>query len=662
MAGIEAPFTANANHACSPPQNLNKHSLARFLDTRCHHSLDLLKQTHAMLIKQFHFQDNYIAGSLIKHYSNPNFNTFTTSFKVFDQVPQPHIFLWNSLIRACIDNKDPYKAILAYRRMVVQGSIPNKYTFPLVLNACTAAEAFEEGKQFHGHLVKHGLGGDRYVLSAAIQMYAACGMVAEAKGLLTDGADKACWNAMINGYMKNGEVDAAKELFDIMPDRNIRSWNAMIAGYARNGMVHASKDLFDNMPQRDEVSWSAIITGYVQCGCFTDALEMFRRMLKEGMVLDEFILSSVLTACANVGASEQGRWIHTYVERHFNQLDPVLGTSLVDMYAKCGHLDFALEVFNKMKDKQVFTWNAMIGGLAMHGHGRQALNLFSQMQQQENFNPNAITFIAVLNACAHTGLVEEGYKHINSMEKDFGIKPTMEHYGCMVDLLGRAGLFKEAERMINSMPMKPNAAVWGALLGACRIHGNVELGERVANFVLELEPENSGRYALISNIYAKAQKWDDVLKLRKLMKNRGIKTIPGISLIECEGVVHEFIAGDHRHPRAKEIYLKLNEMLNRLKSEQGYAPNTREVMFEIEEEEEKENSVSHHSEKLAIAFGLISSSPEKTIRIMKNLRICEDCHVAIKLISRLYGREIVVRDRARYHHFKDGNCSCMDYW
>lgn len=546
--------------------------------------------------------------------------------------------------------------------MIIQGSIPNNYTFPLVLNACNAAEAIDEGKQFLAHLIKQGLGGDKYIKSAAIQMYGACGMMAEAKRMLTPCSDSACWNAMIDGYVKNGDLVASKELFDVMPCRNIRSWNAMISGYVRNGMIDESKKLFDDMPQRDGVSWSAIINGYVQCGCFTDALLMFRRMLKEGVTIDKFVLSSALTACANVCALEQGRWIHAYIDRNFKQLDPVLGTSLVDMYAKCGHLDFASVVFKKIRQhKQVFTWNAMISGFAIHGRANEALEFFAIMQK-ENIKPNAITFIAVLNACAHTGLVDEGYKHINSMEKDFGIAPTTEHYGCMVDLLGRAGLLEEAESMINSMPMKPNAVVWGALLGACRIHGNAELGERVAKILLELEPENSGRYAVLSNIYAKAHRWDDVSKLRKLMKCRGIKTIPGVSLIECEGVVHEFIAGDHRHPNAKEIHTKLKEVLKRLKMEQGYVPKTRDVTLEIFDEEEKENAISYHSEKLAIAFGLISSSPEKMIRITKNLRVCEDCHFVSKLISRVYGREIVVRDRARYHLFKDGECSCMDYW
>ncbi|KAM0947581.1 putative tetratricopeptide-like helical domain superfamily [Dioscorea sansibarensis] len=500
-ASIEAQLTSNnPNH----PQTLNKESLTHLLDTKCHHSLHLLKQTHAMLIKLSHFQDNYISGSLIKHYSNPNLNSFTTALKVFDHVPQPHVFLWNSLIRACIDNNHPYQAILAYHHMMLQGSIPNNYTFPLVLNACNAAEAIEEGKQFHAHFIKQGLGGDKYIKSAAIQMYGACRMMVEAKRMLTSCSDSACWNAMIDGYVKNGDLIAAKELFDVMPCRNIRSWNAMISGYARNGKVDEAKKLFDDMPQRDGVSWSAIINGYVQCGCFTDALEMFRWMLKEGVAIDKFVLSSALTACANVCALEQGRWIHAYIDRNFKQLDPVLGASLVDMYAKCGHLDLASEVFKKIQQhKQVFSWNAMISGFAIHGQAEQALELFALMQK-ENVKPNAITFIVVLNACAHTGLVDEGYKHINSMEKDFGITPRTEHYGCMVDLLGRAGLLEEAESMINSMPMKPNAAVWGALLGACRIHGNAELGERVAKLLLELEPENSGRYAVLSNIYAKA--------------------------------------------------------------------------------------------------------------------------------------------------------------
>uniref|UniRef100_A0A2P2II36 Pentatricopeptide repeat-containing protein At5g66520-like n=1 Tax=Rhizophora mucronata TaxID=61149 RepID=A0A2P2II36_RHIMU len=433
----------------------------------------------------------------------------------------------------------------------------------------------------------------------------------------------------------------------------------MITGLAKCGVVSEARELFNDMQVKDEITWSAMIDGYVKGGCFKEALEVFVVMQREEIRPSKFALSSGLAACANLGALGQGRWVHAYLEKNFIKLDSISGTALVDMYAKCGRVDMAWDVFEKMRVKEVFTWNAMISGLALNGRAEEAIEFFFRMLRG-NFRPNGITFVGVLNACAHAGMVSRGLEIFHSMKTVFDVEPEMEHYGCLVDLLGRAGHLAEAEDLILSMPMKPSAAVWGALLGACRKHGDVELGERVGKILLELEPLNSGRYALLSNIYAKAGRWDDVADVRKLMKERGVKTTPGSSVIELEGIVHEFKMGDGSHPQMKEIYLMLKSVIERLETE-GYLPNTSQVLFDIDEEE-KQTSLKYHSEKLAIAFGLISTKPGTTIRVVKNLRVCEDCHSATKLISRVYGREIIVRDRVRYHHFRNGMCSCNDFW
>ncbi|CAN1219438.1 Pentatricopeptide repeat-containing protein At5g66520 [Linum perenne] len=355
-------------------------------------------------------------------------------------------------------------------------------------------------------------------------------------------------------------------------------------------------------------------------------------MQREGVELSKFALTSVLAACAHLGALDHGRWIHAYVKKKRKSslvMDPTMATALLDMYAKCGRLDMAWEVFESLKEKEVFTWNAMIGGMAMHGRAEDAVE---------------ITFVGVLNACAHSGDVDRG----------------VEHYGCLVHGLARAGRLEEAEELVDSMPMEPNAAVWGALLGGCRIHGNMEIGERAGKILLEMDPDNSGRYALLSNIYAKAERWDDVVNVRKLMKERGVKTIAGSSMIDLGGCVHEFKMGEGSHPQMKDIYSMLKAMIERLTIE-GYVPDTSQVLFDIEEEE-KETALQYHSEKLAIAFGFINTKPGTTIRVVKNLRVCDDCHSAIKLISRVYGRDIILRDRVRYHHFRNGACSCKDFW
>ncbi|XP_021623595.1 pentatricopeptide repeat-containing protein At5g06540 [Manihot esculenta] len=644
-----------------PTSQSSQKAVLDLLNTKCTSSLQNLKQLHAVILRNGHFQDHYISGTLLKCYANHRFSNLDFAFKVFDHVPNPNVFVYNIIIKSCLDNNEPFKAISCYYQMVSANSRPNKFTYPTLLKACGIAEATKEGLQVHAHVIKQRLSGDGHIRSAGIQMYSAFGYVVEARRILDeDGeSDVICCNAMIDGYLKCGDVDSAKELFGKMEDRSVGSWNTMVSGLAKCGMVKEARELFDDMCEKDKISWSAMIDGYIKGGYYKEALEVFNVMQREEIKPRKFALSSVLAACANLGALDQGRWIHAYVKKNPNFLDAVVGTALVDMYVKCGRLDLAWDVFEELKEKETFTWNAMICGLAMHGRAEDAIELFFKMQS-EKFRPNEITFVGILNACAHKGLVDEGLKILESMEKFCDIEPKMEHYGCVVDLLGRAGLLAEAEDFIFSMPVEPNAAVWGALLGACRIHGNAELGERVGKILLQLEPQNSGRYALLSNIYAKAGRWDDVANVRKLMKERGVKTTTGTSMIDLNGVVHEFKMGDGSHPEMKSVYIMLKSMMERLEME-GYMPNTSQVLFDIEEEE-KETALRHHSEKLAIAFGLINTNPGSTIRIVKNLRMCEDCHSAVKLISQVYSRKIIVRDRARYHHFSNGECSCKNFW
>lgn len=325
-----------------------------------------------------------------------------------------------------------------------------------------------------------------------------------------------------------------------------------------------------------------MIDGYIKGGYHKEALEIFHLMQKENFKPKKFMLSSVLAACANVGALDQGRWIHAYIARNSIPLDAILGTSLVDMYAKCGCLDMAWDVFQKMKEKKIFAWNAMITGLAIHGRADDAIGLFSKVLNI-GMKPNEITFLGVLNACAHNGLVDKGLEFFNLMNEVYKIEPKAEHYGCLVDLLGRAGLLKEAEQLVNSMPMKPNAAIWGALLGACRIHGDILLGERVGNILLEMDPQNSGRYVLLSNIYAKAERWDDVGRVRKLMKERGIKTDRGSSMVELGGVVREIIAwyDDRMDPLMKDVYLMMERITERVHVESN-AQNASQVLLNVE--------------------------------------------------------------------------------
>jgi pentatricopeptide repeat protein len=397
----------------------------------------------------------------------------------------------------------------------------------------------------------------------------------------------------------------------------------------------------------------------VKCGQGQKALELFQQMQQEGVRPNSVTFVGVLNACASVIALEEGRRVHQQIIQSGLESDVFVGSSLVDMYAKCGSIEDACRVFNKMPSRDVVTWTAILGGFAMHGHGREALKHFEQMCD-EGVQPDDITFVCVLSACSHAGLVDEGMCLYASMIRDYMIPAKLEHYTCMVDLLGRAGHLQEAENMVMAMPCKPQAAAWMALLGACRIHGNVGMAECVAKRILELEPENAAVYVLLSNIYAAAGNRHLCENVERQRKERGAKKQPGRTWIEVNNEVHTFVVQGQDHPQMIEIHAEL-QRLSGLMHNAGYVPCTELVLDDVEEEE-KVSHLCHHSEKLAIAFGLINTAPGTPLRIRKNLRVCKDCHTSTKFISKIVGRSIAVRDANRFHHFEDGVCSCMDYW
>lgn len=392
-----------------------------------------------------------------------------------------------------------------------------------------------------------------------------------------------------------------------------------------------------------------------------EAMELFREMQFAGAIPNEFTLASALAACANLVALDQGRWIHVYMEKTRIRVNERLLASLIDMYAKCGEIKFASKIFfdEHSPRQRVWPWNAMIGGFAMHGLSKEAIDLFEQMKLT-NIAPDHVTFVALLTACSHGILVDEGRLYFKSMRCVHGLEPKIEHYGCMVDLFGRAGHLKEAEELIISMPMAPDAVIWGALLGACRIHGDIEMGEKIGKLIRELKPNLVGCHVLLANMYSDSGRWNDAVNLRNKIEISRMKKTPGCSSIELNGMFHQFLVGDRSHPQTNQIYSFLDEMTIKLKIA-GYVPEVREVLLDLDEED-KETALSRHSERLAIAFGLINTAPGTPIRIVKNLRVCGDCHQATKFISKVYDREIIVRDRIRFHHFKDGLCSCNDYW
>ncbi|KAE8037445.1 hypothetical protein FH972_010032 [Carpinus fangiana] len=416
------------------------------------------------------------------------------------------------------------------------------------------------------------------------------------------------------------------------------------------------------MSDKDVVSWTSMISAYVLDQRPRQALDLFREMLSLGVRPDAAALVSVLSAIGDLGFVEEGKWIHTYISANKITLSPgFIASALIDMYSKCGHIENASHVFRCVSHrKNIGDWNSLISALATHGLGQEALEIFLDMERME-IEPDEITFLGLLTACSHGGMVDEGQYYFKIMQEKYNIVPKIQHYGCLVDLYGRAGLLEDALGVIQTMPMEADVLAWKAILSASTKHGNVAIGENAAFKVMDLAPEDSSCYILLSNIYAKARRWDDVAKVRLMMKQRGVRKIPGCSSILVNGKVHEFLVRkemDMRHD--SEVLSKIEEMVSRLKLE-GYEPDLTQVLLDIEEEG-KGSSLCHHSEKMALAFGLINVRNGASIHIVKNLRICCDCHSFIKLVSRVYNRRIVVRDQNRFHHFEDGSCSCKGYW
>ncbi|KAL6652517.1 hypothetical protein ACP70R_011442 [Stipagrostis hirtigluma subsp. patula] len=623
--------------------------------------------------------------------------------RLFRLGPRPPLSApsYNILMRAFLRAGRPEDALHLFVEMLdVAAACPDQHTVACALKTCSRMCNLDVARGVQAYAVKHGFLADRFVLSSLIHMYASCGDVAAARLLFDSVEDKGVvtWNAIIAGYFKNGDWKEVVEMFKAMLESGapfdevtlvsvatacgrignaeLGKWiggyveekgmaasrnlmTALVDMYAKCGEIGKARRLFDRMQSRDVIAWSAMISGYTQADQCQEALALFSEMQVAEVEPNDVTMVSVLSACAVLSALETGKWVHSYIRRKRLPLTVVLGTALVDFYAKCGCIDSAVEAFEAMPVKNSWTWTALIKGMASNGRGKEALELFSSMCEA-NIEPTDVTFIGVLLACSHNCLVEEGRQYFDSMTLDYGIKPRIEHYGCMVDLLGRAGLVDEAYQFIITMPIEPNTVIWRTLLSSCTVHKNVEIGEEALKQIARLDCSHSGDYILMSNIYASVGRWKDAAMIRKEMKDRGIEKIPGCSLIELDGVVFEFFAEDSDHPQLREIYKKVDEMIDKIK-QAGYVPNTADARLDVDECE-KEVSVSHHSEKLAIAFGLLKSHPGATIRLSKNLRVCSDCHSATKVISKVYNREIVVRDRNRFHHFKDGFCSCNDCW
>ncbi|XP_043719085.1 pentatricopeptide repeat-containing protein At1g33350-like [Telopea speciosissima] len=532
LAGKENQHTM---HFASPQvpseRNLNKYVL--YVLDKCNH----LKQLQAFLLTLGHGHTPFYAFKLVR-FCAVTIADFDYARFIFDHVHSPNVYLYTAMITAYASKPDHRSAILLFRTMIRRGrSKPNHFIYPQVLKSSSEISETQGTKSIHSQILRSGFGGYPIVQTALLDSYS-----------------RLCL-----------DLGAARELFDKMSERNVVSWTAMISAYARLGQIGNAILLFEDMPERDIPSWNAVIAGCTQNGLFTEAISLLRRMI----VLagwderpNQVTVVCALSACGHLGMLQLGKWIHGYIYRNHLGPNSFVSNGLVDMYGKCGSLKEARRVFDETSDRSLTSWNSMINSLALHGQSESAIAVFEEMIDCGGVvHPDGITFVGLLNACTHGGLVEEGCNYFISMTRDYGIEPQIEHYGCVIDLLGRAGRFKEAMEVIRRMNIEPDEVVWGSLVNGCKIHRCMDLAEFAIQRLIDIDPHNAG-YVMLANIYGESGNWEEMRKVRKMLQEKGVAKMPGCSWIEIDNKVHQFYSADKMHPGTEEIYRILESLVN----------------------------------------------------------------------------------------------------
>lgn len=561
-------------------------------------SVSYCRVIHARVIKSLNYRDGFIGDQLVSSYINMGFAE--DAQMLFDEMPHKDLVSWNSLISGFSKRGDLGKCMIVFSKMKSEQALDlNELTLIPLISACTSAKALHEGQYLHGCALKLGI-----KLEAKVA------------------------NSLINMYGKFGLLDSAFRLFWEIPERNMVSWNSMVAICTQNGIAK-------------------------------EAFHFFDMMKLNGFLPDEATIVALLRACENLPIGKLVEAIHGVIFTCGLNENVTIATTLLNLYSKIGRLPASYKVFSEISKPDKVAWTAMIAGYAMHGHGKTAIEIFERTVR-EGMEPDHVTFTHLLSACSHSGLVEEGKYYFHIMSDVYGVRHGLDHYSCMVDLLGRCGLLSDAHVLIKNMPLEPNSGVWGALLGACRVYGNIDLGKEAAEKMIALDPLDPRNYIMLSNIYSAAGLWDDASNVRALMKAKGLIRSPGCSFIEHGNKIHRFVVDDYSHPDSDKIHEKLEELIRKIR-EAGFVPETDSVLHNVDEEV-KMDMINKHSEKITLAYGLLVTSTEEPIVIMKNLRICRDCHSTAKFVSLIEKRTIIIRDSKRFHQFLDGSCSCGDYW
>ncbi|KAK9291945.1 hypothetical protein L1049_019897 [Liquidambar formosana] len=560
--------------------------------------LKTLKKLHSKIfIDQYLHSNPSIGIKLMRAYAACGETRVTRH--IFDEITDKNVVFFNVMIRSYVNNHLFQDALLVYKSMSSHGFDPDHYTYPCVLKACSGSENLWVGLQIHAAVIRVGLDLNLFNGNGLVAMYGKCGCLVEARQVLDEmpSRDVVSWNSMVAGYAKNGRFDDAlevcrdMELLRLKPNAGTMASLLPAVTNTSSDNVSYVKEMFTKLAKKNLVSWNVMIAVYVNNSMPVEAVNLFSQMEACGIDPDAVTIASVLPACGDLSALLLGKRIHEYVDRKKLRPNLLLENAMVYMYAKCGCLKDARDVFDEMQFRDVVSWTSMISAYGMNGQGRDAVALFSKMQDS-GLIPDSIAFVSILSACSHAGLLDEGRYYFKSMKGEYMIVPRIEHFACMVDLLGRAGRVDEAYSFIKQMPMEPNERVWGALLSACRVHSNMTIGLLAADHIFQLEPEQSGYYVLLSNIYAKASRWEDVATVRSIMKSRGIKKMPGISNVELDDGVHTFLAGDQSHPQSKEIYEELDVLVAKMK-EAGYVPETDSALHDVEDEDKEFHLAVH---------------------------------------------------------------------
>ncbi|XP_008797359.2 pentatricopeptide repeat-containing protein At1g19720 [Phoenix dactylifera] len=578
----------------------------------------------------------------------------------------PDVFSWTSLISGFARNNRFSEALDIFQKMQLSGVEPNGMTIATAISACTSLKALSKGKELHSYAVKIGSAGSVLVANSLIDMYAKCGRLVDAENVFDQTAEKDVFtlNSMIGGYAQARYCGKAYDLFSKMESlgirRNVVTWNAMISGYIQNGDEDRAMELFQRMEidgvRKNTASWNTLIAGSLHNGHANKALRIFRQMQLNSVRPNIATILSILPACANLVSAWKVREIHACILHNNLQTEISIANSLIDAYTKSGDLGSAQVVFNGLSLRDLISWNSMIAGSVLHGYSLVAKDLFDQMKE-EGVKPNRATFLSMINAYSLEGMVTEGKELFSSLVEEHQLAPGLEHYAAMVDLFGHSGRLEEASNLIEKMPIEPDSTVWNALLVAARIYGNVRLANLAAERLVKLEPRNPSIHRLLSKIQALCGKQSGMLKRRKPRKDSKLDSSLSCCWIEVRNKVYSFVTGEQAHVDLENKFAGLNgNSVDVAVAPPAFYDNR----LEIEEEEEETDGI--HSEKLAIAFAISNSPTVRSIRIIKSVRMCTNCHNACKFISKVYRREILIKDPKCLHHFKDGKCSCRDFW